>query len=83
MTAVEGEWLAELGPMFFSVKESYKSRLAKRQRETADQKNMNWEMEQEEVGVCVCVLMSAQLANMLAGAALECVVVFKKINNPL
>ena len=31
VTAVEGEWLAELGPMFFSVKESYKSRLQKRQ----------------------------------------------------
>ena len=23
VTAVDGEWLAELGPMFFSVKESY------------------------------------------------------------
>ena len=38
VTAVEGEWLAELGPMFFSIKESYKSRLLKRQREKADQK---------------------------------------------
>lgn len=26
VTAVEGEWLAELGPMFFSVKESYQKR---------------------------------------------------------
>ena len=26
VTAVEGEWLAELGPMFYSVKESSKSR---------------------------------------------------------
>ena len=32
VTAVEAEWLAELGPMFFSVKESYKSRLEKRKR---------------------------------------------------
>jgi predicted transcriptional regulator len=32
-TAVEGEWLAELGPMFFSVKESFKTRLEKRKRE--------------------------------------------------
>jgi pre-mRNA-splicing factor ATP-dependent RNA helicase DHX38/PRP16 len=30
VTSVEAEWLAELGPMFFSVKESYKSRLQKR-----------------------------------------------------
>ena len=69
MTAVEGEWLAELGPMFFSVKESYKSRLAKRQRETADQKNMNWEMEQEEVGVCVCVCVKGSCAMKSAACA--------------
>ena len=31
VTAVEGEWLAELGPMFYSVKESSKSRKEKRQ----------------------------------------------------
>uniref|UniRef100_F6UYA6 RNA helicase n=1 Tax=Ciona intestinalis TaxID=7719 RepID=F6UYA6_CIOIN len=30
VTAVEGEWLAELGPMFYSVKESAKSRHEKR-----------------------------------------------------
>ena len=27
VTAVDGRWLAELGPMFFSVKESNRSRL--------------------------------------------------------
>jgi pre-mRNA-splicing factor ATP-dependent RNA helicase DHX38/PRP16 len=27
VTAVDPIWLAELGPMFFSVKESYKTRL--------------------------------------------------------
>ena len=26
VTAVDGEWLAELGPMFYSVKEAGKSR---------------------------------------------------------
>nr|CAB3237896.1 pre-mRNA-splicing factor ATP-dependent RNA helicase PRP16 [Phallusia mammillata] len=31
VTAVEGEWLAELGPMFYSVKESAKTRKEKRQ----------------------------------------------------
>ena len=30
VTAVEGEWLAELGPMFYSVKESAKSRQVSR-----------------------------------------------------
>ena len=33
VTAVEGEWLAEMGPMFFTVKESYKTRLLQRQKE--------------------------------------------------
>ena len=27
VTAVDGHWLAELGPMFFSVKESVRTRL--------------------------------------------------------
>lgn len=53
-TAVEGEWLAELGPMFFSVKESYKSRLLKRMKERAEASSMEAEMtslrEQEERG---------------------------------
>lgn len=43
-TAVEGEWLAELGPMFFSVKESYKSRLLKRMKEQAEAESMEQEM---------------------------------------
>ena len=30
VTAVDGEWLAELGPMFYSVKESSKSRVVSR-----------------------------------------------------
>eukprot|EP00968_Pinguiococcus_pyrenoidosus_P007880 scaffold536_cov250-Pinguiococcus_pyrenoidosus.AAC.29 len=33
VTAVDGEWLAELGPMFFSVRESYETILQRRQRE--------------------------------------------------
>ena len=53
VTAVEGEWLAELGPMFFSVKESYESALKRRQRERVDKAKMENEMqkkqEQEEV----------------------------------
>jgi pre-mRNA-splicing factor ATP-dependent RNA helicase DHX38/PRP16 len=27
VTAVDAKWLAELGPMFFSIKESYKQRM--------------------------------------------------------
>ena len=30
VTAVEAEWLAEMGPMFFSVKENYAQRMLKR-----------------------------------------------------
>lgn len=44
-TAVEGEWLAELGPMFFSVKESYKSRLLKRAKEQRSREAMEEEMQ--------------------------------------
>ncbi len=32
-TAVDAEWLAELGPMFFSVRESVESRIVKRKKE--------------------------------------------------
>ena len=35
-TAVDGEWLAELGPMFFSVKQSYEDRVAKRKRDKTE-----------------------------------------------
>ncbi|KAE8881009.1 Pre-mRNA-splicing factor ATP-dependent RNA helicase [Phytophthora fragariae] len=44
-TAVEGEWLAELGPMFFSVKESLQSRLLKRMKEKEEAVEMEHEME--------------------------------------
>jgi pre-mRNA-splicing factor ATP-dependent RNA helicase DHX38/PRP16 len=43
-TAVEGEWLAELGSMFFSIKESYKSRLLKRMKEKEESLSMENEM---------------------------------------
>jgi pre-mRNA-splicing factor ATP-dependent RNA helicase DHX38/PRP16 len=48
VTAVEGEWLAELGPMFFSIKESYESALKRRQRERIDAANMEKEMQKKE-----------------------------------
>lgn len=44
VTAVEGEWLAEMGPMFFTVKESYKTRLEQRRREAEEQQSMEGEM---------------------------------------
>ena len=49
VTAVEGEWLAELGPMFFSVKESYESALKRRQRERADAAAMEKEMQRKKL----------------------------------
>ncbi|KAJ7365090.1 Pre-mRNA-splicing factor ATP-dependent RNA helicase PRP16 [Desmophyllum pertusum] len=36
VTAVDGNWLAELGPMFYTVKESTKTRLEKRRRARED-----------------------------------------------
>jgi len=44
VTAVEGEWLAELGPMFFSVKESFESTLKRRQKERLNAAAMELEM---------------------------------------
>ena len=40
VTAVEGEWLAELGPMFFTIKESYKTRILHKKREQYEKQNM-------------------------------------------
>lgn len=37
VTAVEGEWLAKAGPMFFSVKESFQTTLQRRKRKYQEQ----------------------------------------------
>ncbi|XP_063950912.1 pre-mRNA-splicing factor ATP-dependent RNA helicase PRP16-like [Lytechinus pictus] len=44
VTAVEGEWLAELGPMFYSIKEKGKTRQQGRLAAKADLPNMEEEM---------------------------------------
>ena len=44
VTAVEGEWLAELGPMFFSVKESYETTLKRRGQQRINEAEMEKEM---------------------------------------
>lgn len=46
VTAVEGEWLAEMGPMFFTVKESYKTRLEQRRKEQLQQLTMEHQMKE-------------------------------------
>lgn len=45
VTAVEGEWLAEMGPMFFTIKESYKTRILQRQREKNEKSVMERQMQ--------------------------------------
>jgi len=44
VTAVQGEWLAEMGPMFFSVKEDYKTRLERRKKEKLEMAKMEEKM---------------------------------------
>ena len=44
VTAVEGEWLAELGPMFFSVKESFETTLKQREQMNVNEAEMEKEM---------------------------------------
>ena len=48
VTAVEGEWLAELGPMFFSIKESYETTLLRRQKDRIEQAKMEKEMAEKK-----------------------------------
>ena len=51
MTAVDGHWLAELGPMFFSVKETGRSGRAKRRQALEHLQEMEGQMKiaQEEI----------------------------------
>lgn len=44
VTAVDGEWLAELGPMFYSIKHAGKSRTVSRDMEGADRLGV-WVLE--------------------------------------
>ncbi|XP_010791968.1 pre-mRNA-splicing factor ATP-dependent RNA helicase PRP16 [Notothenia coriiceps] len=48
VTSVDGEWLAELGPMFYSVKQAGKSRTENRRRAKEDIINMEEEMSMAE-----------------------------------
>ena len=48
VTAVEGEWLAELGPMFFSIKESFETTLKRRHAERLDKAAMKQEMDEKD-----------------------------------
>jgi pre-mRNA-splicing factor ATP-dependent RNA helicase DHX38/PRP16 len=48
VTAVEGEWLAELGPMFFSIKESFETTLRRRHEKKLEQAKMLKEMEKKK-----------------------------------
>ncbi|XP_047535072.1 pre-mRNA-splicing factor ATP-dependent RNA helicase PRP16 [Vanessa atalanta] len=49
VTAVDGRWLAELGPMFFSVKETGKSNRDKRKEAAVHLQRMEEEMKQAEL----------------------------------
>lgn len=44
VTAVDGEWLAEMGPVFYSVKESIETRVKKRKERSEEKGHMEVEM---------------------------------------
>ena len=46
VSSVDPEWLAELGPMFFSVKQAGETRAEKRQKEALNKAKMEAEMEE-------------------------------------
>ena len=48
VTTVDGEWLAELGPMFFSVKDSSKSKAESRKKHANEQVAMENEMKEAQ-----------------------------------
>ncbi|CDW53890.1 pre mRNA splicing factor ATP dependent RNA [Trichuris trichiura] len=48
VTAVDGCWLAELGPMFYSIKQSGVTRCEKRQQTLKDMETMEQEMRQAQ-----------------------------------
>ena len=51
VTAVDGYWLAELGPMFYSVKESAKSRSEGKRLAVEQTKAMENEMKEAEAEI--------------------------------
>ena len=48
VTAVDGNWLAELGPMFYGVKDASKSRNERRRENEAHMTTMEEEMKKAE-----------------------------------
>jgi pre-mRNA-splicing factor ATP-dependent RNA helicase DHX38/PRP16 len=48
VTAVDGQWLAELGPMFFSVKDSTKSKIESRKKYANEMVAMENEMKEAQ-----------------------------------
>lgn len=48
VTAVDGHWLAEMGPMFFSVKETARTRMDKKRQTIEHIRDMDAEMKQAE-----------------------------------
>jgi len=48
VTAVDGNWLAELGPMFFSVKEANRSRVDKKKQNIEHLRDMETEMKEAQ-----------------------------------
>lgn len=48
VTAVDGHWLAELGPMFYSIKDAKKTRVERRRQELEEMQMMEDEMKRAE-----------------------------------
>ncbi|GAB5360696.1 hypothetical protein AAMO2058_000649300 [Amorphochlora amoebiformis] len=46
VTAIDGKWLPEVGPMFFSIKETYAQRIERKKKEKEEKEKMEKEMEE-------------------------------------
>jgi pre-mRNA-splicing factor ATP-dependent RNA helicase DHX38/PRP16 len=51
VTSVDGQWLAELGPMFFSLKDSKKSKIESRKKYANDIVAMETEMNEAQAKI--------------------------------
>ena len=49
VTSVDGHWLAELGPMFFSVKETGRTRMDKKREAIEHLRDMESEMKEAQI----------------------------------
>ncbi|XP_051553380.1 pre-mRNA-splicing factor ATP-dependent RNA helicase PRP16-like isoform X1 [Myxocyprinus asiaticus] len=81
VTAVDGEWLAELGPMFYSIKHANKSRQENRRRAKEEVSNMEEEMSMAQEQIRARKEAQEKKSNLGSVRSLSDVVPTSSVNN--